>query len=223
MAGSNWKHVNTGMYTAGWVLFLDQVYPYHLREVLNSVHLFNGRPFTDRDYELLDDYFGNETEIRSRPSEKFLEIWPRVLELVTEHADAVKKDIDPELPPEVVSDVWIPALKRMIAAARENPCVVWTTVSLVVRGEYRQNGPINQSVLIRELNRNLSRPQRAKAKQILSFGRQVPDYLDGFIQTYNVIGSLLNNRTEYLNFDPRKSEHSKPEYFRKSSEPTGQL
>jgi len=46
---------------------------------------------------------------------------------------------------------------------------------------------------------------RARAKEILNFGLVEPDYLDALIKTYNVICSLLNNRTEYLSFDPKKS------------------
>ena len=185
-------------------MFLDQVYPYHLREVLNCAHLFKGQ-LTTSDYELLDDYFGPEMYIHSKPSTKFLEIWPYYLDLVSQRADDVRHEIDPELSPQIVDEIWIPALRQMVAAARQNSHVVWRSVSLVVQGEYVYNCPVNQSVLIRELNRNLSRPMRARAKEILNFGLVEPDYLDALIKTYNVICSLLNNRTEYLSFDPKKS------------------
>lgn len=199
------------MLTVGWVLFLNQVYPYHLREVLNCAHLFRTQ-LSDLDYELLDDYFGSTAEIRSRPSAKFLEIWPRYLELLSQRADDVRRGIDPELPSEVVDEVWIPALKHMIAAAQQNQFVVWISVSLVVRGEPCHNGPTNQSVLIRELNRNLSGSMRARAKQMLNFEPIVPDYLKSLVKTYNVICSLLNNRPEYLDFDPKNTEKEKPDH-----------
>jgi len=200
------------MSTIGWVLFLDQVYPYHLRELLTSAHLFN-QQLSSYDYELLDDYFGSEAQIHSRPSASFLEVWPKFLRLLVERADDVRRDLVPELSPSIVDDVWIPAVRNMIDSAEKNRYIVWTSLALVVDGKPFSNQPVKPLVLMRKVESNLTGSLRERASMLLNFGDDVPDYIDGFIKTYNVVACVMNDQPAFLNFDPRKSIYTKPEYF----------
>lgn len=172
-----------------WIL--DKTYPYAFRDILDVAYLFNDE-FTRDEYDLMEEYFGNDHSVYSKKNQVFLKTWEKYYNCLLKKKDAIKKLhwVGCSL-----EQLWIPGLRDILELAKNNNYVVWTSMSLVAITQ------LKKMVFYSDINRNLPTHLRASAiTEIEHYIIKSNSYFDCFLKTYNVIMATLNNNSRDLEF-----------------------